>query len=137
MDREDGLGAAGDLGLDPVCVDDAGPILAVHENRDRAGMQDGVGGRAEAHGRNQDLVPRPDPPGLQPQVEGARATGQPHGVLGSQEAAQGALEGGHFRARRQENGSEDGRGPADVPGADVVLEKIDFFPGHSWRDFTK
>ncbi len=73
------------------------PLVAVHEDRNSASEDDGLGRRGEGEARDQDGVRRPETEAAQRQDDGVGAVGARHGRAHAAVAGQLRLELAHLR----------------------------------------
>ncbi len=99
MHRQDSAGLARDLLLDLLGIERVGRRVHVHEDRIRAHVADGPGGRHEGHGDGDDLIARPDSRRDQRQMQGRRAGVDANAVFAARVGGKGLLELGHFGAK--------------------------------------
>ncbi len=96
MNRDDGLGAAGDGRRDQCGIEVGGGGIDVDEDRSGAGVTDGFGGGDEGVGGGDDFVAGADAGGQQREMQCAGAGVERDAVLDFTVAGEGLLEAGDF-----------------------------------------
>ena len=80
VDDQYGLGARSDSLFDLRGIDVEGRTVAIHQNRFRSGVHDGMNGGAKRHGRSDHFIAGPDSQGKQREMNRSRTTAYPDRV---------------------------------------------------------